>query len=76
MQPIRSLGFWKLSRSSYRLLKPLGHFGLTAVTFFTVFPFTHVILVALGAALEIDGFGVGVATGVGVAVLVAIAVGV
>ena len=64
---------------------PAGHFGLTPVTFFVVFPFTHVIVVFFAVGLTVAttvaegvgvGVGVAVATGVGVDVVVTTGAGV
>jgi hypothetical protein len=33
-----------VSLTRYFFLNPTGHFGLTALTFFVAFPFTHVIV--------------------------------
>jgi hypothetical protein len=64
-------------------LYPAGHFGLIPVTFFVVFPFTHVIVVFFAVGLTVattvaEGVGVGaiVSEGVGVGVGVGVATGV
>jgi hypothetical protein len=44
---------------TYFFLYPVGHFGFTAVTFFDVFPFTHVIVVFLAAIGAKDALGDG-----------------
>ena len=50
---------------TYFFLYPVGHFGLTAVTFLEVLPFTQVIVVFF-AATGLDGaVTFGVAVGVG-----------
>ena len=46
---------------TYFFLYPVGHIGLSEVTFFVSFPFIQVIVVNLA---EITGVGVGVGVGV------------
>ncbi len=55
---------------THLFLNPAGHTGFTAVTFRTVLPFTHVMViffatVALGVGVGV-GVGVSVTTGAGV----------
>ena len=51
---------------NYFFLKPTGHLGLRAETFFVVLPLTQVIVVLFGTAFVVTtGVGVGDAAGVG-----------
>ncbi len=62
----------ELTDIAHFFLKPTGHTGFTAVTFRTVLPFTHVIVVFFATVT----LGVGIGVGVGVSVTTGAGVGV